>query len=49
MEEPLILEYLGYSLKLQSLRDLSIRFEAIMTKELLAMLICELMQERNIA
>jgi hypothetical protein len=33
IEQPLIPEHSGYSPKLQSLQDLSIRFEAMVTKE----------------
>jgi hypothetical protein len=33
MEQPLIPEHPGYSPKLKSLRDLSIRFEAMVTEE----------------
>jgi hypothetical protein len=47
-EQPLIPEHPGYSPKLKSLQDLCIRIEAIVTKELLTMLVCEPMEERNI-
>jgi hypothetical protein len=33
MEQPLIPEHPGYSPKLKSLRDLSIRFEVMVTEE----------------
>jgi hypothetical protein len=35
MEQPLIPELLGYSPKLKSLRDLSIRFKAMVTEEVI--------------
>jgi hypothetical protein len=33
MEQPLIPEHLGYSPKLKSCKDLSIKFEAMVTEE----------------
>jgi hypothetical protein len=49
IEQPLIPEHPGYSPKLKSLEDLIIRFEAMVTKEVLMMPVCESMEERNIA